>query len=145
MINIDIRIGIDQTVEIKECHIKEEVRTYKVRDEGHTIIKIIEVILGKEILEGHKIIEVRILEVDTEVTFEMTTLVEVEVGLDIDSNHVTSEDVREAVDQDQVQEQVLIGTGSDALSVSTFIFPKIVQIYQIQKSNSQNRYSKCLT
>ena len=36
----------------------------KTREEGHSMIKIIEVTLGEEILEEHRIIEVRILEVD---------------------------------------------------------------------------------
>ena len=42
---------------------------------------IIEVTLGEEILEECKIIEVKILEVDIEVTIKMKTLEEVEVGL----------------------------------------------------------------
>ena len=49
------------------------------------MIKITEVTLGKEISEEHKIIEVRILEVDIEVTLEMKILEEVEVGLEKDS------------------------------------------------------------
>ena len=43
----------------------------------------------------------QISEVDIEVTLEMTTLVEVELGLKKDSTQVTSEEMREAVaDQD---------------------------------------------
>ena len=49
-------------------------------------------------------------------------------------------------DMDEEQEQVLIEIGLDVLSVeSIIILPKIVQIYQIQKKNSQRRYSRCLT
>ena len=62
----------------------------------------IEVILGEEILEECKIIEVTILEVDTEAALRMITLEEVEVGLGIDSTKVMSEEMMEtAVDQDQ--------------------------------------------
>ena len=42
----------------------------------------IELTLGEEILKEHKIIEVRILEVDIEVTLGMITLVEVEGNLE---------------------------------------------------------------
>ena len=113
---------------IGECHIEEEVSMHKSIEEGHRMINIIEVILGKDILEGCKIIEVKILEVDIEVTLEMTTLVEVEVGLEKDSTQVTSEEMREvAIGQDQDQEQVLKEIGLDALSVgNTIILPKIV-------------------
>ena len=72
------------------------------------MIKIIEVTLGEEILEGCRIIEVRISEVDIEVTLEMTILEDVEVGLEKDSTQITSEEMREAVvDLDQVQESTL--------------------------------------
>ena len=85
-------------------------------EEGCSIIKIIELTLGEEIREEHKITEVRISEVDIEVTLGMITLDEVEVGLEKDSTQVTSDEMREAVvDLDQVQEQVLIETGLDAL------------------------------
>ena len=97
-------------------------------EEGCTMIKTIEVTLGDEILEEHKIIKLRILEVDMEVTLEMITLEEVEVGLEKDSTQVTSEEIREVVvDQDQVQEQVLTEIRLDALSVgSAIILLKIV-------------------
>ena len=67
IIKIDIKVGIAQTVAIGECHIEVELRMDRSMDEDHSMIKIIEVILGKEILEECKIIEVRILEVDIEV------------------------------------------------------------------------------
>ena len=62
-----MKIDIDQTVEIGECHIEVELTMDKTIEEGHIMIKIIEVTLGEGILEGHRIIEVRILEVDIEV------------------------------------------------------------------------------
>ena len=46
------------------------------------MITIIEVILGEEILEEHKIIEVKISEVGIEVTIETKILEEVEVDLE---------------------------------------------------------------
>ena len=77
----------------------------KITEEGHNIVKIKEMILGKEILEEHKTIEVRILEVDIEVTLGMVILEEVEVGLEKDSIQVTLEEMRKAVvGQVQVQE-----------------------------------------
>ena len=70
LIRIDIKVGIDQTVVIGECYIEVELSMDKVIEEGHTMIKITEVILEKESLEEHKIIEVKILEEDIEVTEE---------------------------------------------------------------------------
>ena len=55
------------------------------------MIKITEVTLGEEILEEHKTIEVRILEVYIEVILEMPTFEEVEVGLGKDSIQVILE------------------------------------------------------
>ena len=51
-----------------ECHIDVELSTDKTIEGGHNMIKIIEVILGQEILEECRIREVRILEMDIEVT-----------------------------------------------------------------------------
>ena len=97
MIKIDIKIDTNQTVEIGKYHIEVEASMDKTIEEGHTMIKIIKVTLREEILEEHKIIEVRILEVDVEVTIEMTTLEEVEVGLEKDSIQVVLEEMRESV------------------------------------------------
>ena len=73
-------------------------------EEGHGMTTIIKVTLGEKILEGYKTMEVRILEVCTEVVLGMTTL-EVEVGLEIDHIQETLREMIEAaVDQDQVQE-----------------------------------------
>ena len=61
------------------------------------MITIIEVTLGQEMLEEHKFIEVRILEVDIVVILGIITLQEVEVGL---GNNCTWEilgDMRDAV------------------------------------------------
>ena len=52
----------------------------KTTEEGHSMIKIIEVTLGEEMLEEHKI-----LEVDVGVMLEVTILEEVQVGLEKDS------------------------------------------------------------
>ena len=55
------------------------------------------------ILEECKVIEVKLLEVDIEVTIEMKTLDEVEVGLGKDSIQVILEEmIKPVVDQDQV-------------------------------------------
>ena len=146
VIKIDIKVGIDKTAVIGECDIEVEVSRDKITDEGHNMSKIIEGILGKDILEEHRIIEVRILGVDVEVILGMIILEEVEVGLEKDSIQVTLEEmIKASVDWDQVQEQVLIEIESDALSIgSMIILPKTVWIYQIQKRNSKIRYRKCL-
>ena len=102
IIKIDIKVGIGQTVKIRECHIKVELSMHKTIEEGHSMIKIIEVTLGKEILEVHKLTEVRILEVDTIVVLEMIVLEEVEVGLGKGSIQVILEEMIDAaVDLDQ--------------------------------------------
>ena len=62
IIKIYTEVGIGQTVAIGECHIEVELSMDKTI-EGHSMIKIKEVILGKEISEESKITEVRILEV----------------------------------------------------------------------------------
>ena len=40
MIKIDIKIGIDQTVVIGECHIEVELSMDKILEEGHSMIKL---------------------------------------------------------------------------------------------------------
>ena len=66
-------------------------------------------ILGETILEECKIIEVRIIEVDTEVIIETTILEEVEVSLEKDNIRAILEGMTEAVavGEDQVRELVL--------------------------------------
>ena len=86
-----------------ECHIEVEVSMDRITEEGCNMITILEVTLGEEILEECKIIEVKISEVDIEVTIEMKTLEEVEIGLEIDIIQVISEEmIKAVVDQDQV-------------------------------------------
>ena len=96
IIKIDTKVGIDQAVVIGECHIEVELSMDKIIEEGHSMIKITEVILGKEILEEHKITEVRILIVDIEVISGTIILEEIEVGLEKDSIQVTLAEVIEA-------------------------------------------------
>ena len=69
----------------------------KTIEEGHNMLIPIEMILGEKILEKHKIIEVRILEVYIEVIIETTTLEEVEVGLGKDNIQIILEGMTEAV------------------------------------------------
>ena len=103
MIMIDIKICIDQTDEMGKCHIEVELSMDKTIEEGHSIIKIIEVTLGEVILEVCKITEVKMLEVDIEVILRMTILEEIEVDPEKDSTLVTLGEMIEAVvDQDQV-------------------------------------------
>ena len=118
MIKIDIKIDTDQTVEIVECHIEVEFSMDKIIEEECSLIKI----LGEAMLEECKIIEVRILEVDIEVTLEMITLEKVQVGLEKDSIHVVLEDMSKVViGPDQVQELLLIEIGYNDLNVGSMI------------------------
>ena len=57
MIKIEIKIDRDQTVKIGGCHPEVELSTNKTIKESHSMIRIVEVILGEEC----KVIEVRIL------------------------------------------------------------------------------------
>ena len=88
MIKIDTKVGIDQTVAIREYHIEVELSMDKNRgmsqyDQNYRGD------FRKGKLEEHKITEVRILEVDIEVALGMIILEEVEVGLEKDSIQVT--------------------------------------------------------
>ena len=88
-----------------ECHIEVELSMDTIIEEGHSMIRITEVIVRKEILVECKITEVRILRVDIEVSLGMTILEQVEVGLEKESIQVIlGEMIEAAVDQDQVQE-----------------------------------------
>ena len=84
-------------MEIVECHIEVELITNKAIQEGCSMIKITEVTLGEGILEEHIIIEVRILELDIEVILGMTTLEEVEEGLEKDGNQVILDEMTKVV------------------------------------------------
>ena len=103
MIKANIKIDTDNTVEIEECYTVVELSIDRIIEEGSNMITVIEMTLGEEILEEHKIIEVKISEVDIKVTIEMKTLEEVEVDLEKDSIQVILEEMIKAiVDQDQV-------------------------------------------
>ena len=94
----------NQLVEIGECHIEVELSTDRIIGEGCNMLTIIEVTLGEEILEEWKIIEVKMLELDIEVTIEMKILEEVEVGPEKYNIQVILEGMIEAavIDQDQI-------------------------------------------
>ena len=82
---------------LKIIMIKIDIRTDKTIQEGHSMITITEVILGEEILEECQIIEVRILEVDIELTLDRITLEDVVVGLEEDSIQVVIEQMSKVV------------------------------------------------
>ena len=88
MIRVIIRIDTDQIVGKGECHLEVELSTDKIIVEGCNTSTIIEMTWGQEILEEHKIVEVKILEVDIEVIKEMTTLAKAEVDLERDNIQV---------------------------------------------------------
>ena len=134
MIKANIKIDIDQIVEIGECHLQVELSMDRIIEEGHNMLTIIEVTLEEEILEECKIIEVKILEVDIEVTIEIKISEEGEVDLEKDSIQIILERIiKVVVDQDQVQEAVLIDIGLDVLNIGSMTsLLKTVQT-QIQK------------
>ena len=97
-----IRIDTDQIVKDRRISFPGKFQ-YRKNYRGR-LLTIIQMILGEEILEKHKIIEVKILEVDIEVITEMKILKEVEIGLEKDNIQVILEGMIKAVvvDQDQV-------------------------------------------
>ena len=98
------KIDTDQIVEIGECHLEVELSMDRTIEESRDVLTIIEMTLGEEILEKCKIIEVKALEVDTEVPIDMRTLEEVDIGLEKDNICVILEGMIKAVvlDQDQI-------------------------------------------
>ena len=76
----------------------------RIIEDGHNMLTIIEITSEEEILKECKIIEVKILEVDIEVTIKVKTLEEVEVDLEKDNIQVIIEGMIKAVvvHQDQV-------------------------------------------
>ena len=87
------------------------------------------------------------LEVDIEVTIEMKTLEEVEVGLEKDSIQVILEEmIKAVVDQDQVPEQVLMRDRIRCFKCREYdCFAKdCLNISDTEKEQSEQRYNKCL-
>ena len=70
---------------------------------GCNMLTIIEMTSGEELLQEHKIIEVKVLEVDIEITIKMKTLVEVKVDLEKDNIQVILEGMIKVVVVDQNQ------------------------------------------
>ena len=103
----------------------------RITETDQGIIRIIEVILEEEILEGI-FSEIRIIEMDTEEIIEMIIMKEVEVGLGIDSIPIILEGVIEIiVGLDQVQELVPIEIELDAINVGNMI--SLLRIVQLLK------------
>ena len=94
----------------------------KVIEEDSIMLTTTEMIIEEIISETCKIIEVKILEVDTEGMIEMIILEEVGVGLETDNIQIISRGVTEiVVDLDQVQEPVLIDIELDAINIDNMI------------------------
>ena len=98
----------------------------RITETDQGIIQTIEVILEEEILEGicnhTRIIEVKIIEVDTEEMIEMIIMREVEVGLGIDNIQIIPEGMIETVvGLDQVKELAPIEIELDALNLGNMI------------------------
>ena len=117
----------------------------KIIDGEHIILITIEMNIEQIILEMHKIIEVRILEVDTEETKEMISLEEVGGGLGIDNIQIISEGMTKVVvGLDQVQEPVQIGLELHAKNGGgdMIISLRNVQFHRYKKN--QSRYDRCI-
>ena len=84
-------------MEIEGHHLEVEVSTDRIIGEDCDMSVIIEMTLGKTIIERCKTIEVKFLEVDIRIIIliiEMTTLEDVEVYLGTDNTQVTSRNDR---------------------------------------------------
>ena len=122
MIREMIKIDIGQIVEIEEHQTEVEVSMDRIIEEDHIILITIEMILKEIISEICKIIEVRILEVDTERIIEMIISEEIGVDLGTDNIQVILEGmIEEIVGLDQVQEPVLIEIELDVINVGNMI------------------------
>ena len=143
ILRVIIKGDTHQIVETEGYQSEVEDSTDRIIEENCNMLIIIEITLGEIISEGIcipqiKTTEVRLLEVTIEVTIEMITLEEVEVGLETE---ITEGVV--VVDQGQYWELVLIGIELDARSVGYMIISlKIAWIYK--QKNNQNKYSKCI-
>ena len=146
MIKIDIKIGTDETVVIGECHIEVELSMDKIFKGRLQYDQNYRGDYRKGNVGGMRNYRGQNFRGGYRGNFRNNNLEKVEVGLEKDSTQVTIGEIIEVVeDQNQVQEQVPIEIELDALSVgSMMILPKTIQIYQIQKKDSQGRYSKCL-
>ena len=111
MTKVTTRPETDLTVVTEECHLEVEVSMDRIIEEYHSILTVIEMTLGEEIIGRHKFIEIRIIEVDVEMTTkttietitEITVKEEVEVCLGREDTQVILKGMIEVVaDQDQV-------------------------------------------
>ena len=136
MVREIIKIDIGQIVKIGECHSVVKYNMGRMTETDQGVIRTIQVILEEKILEGIfgqiRIIEVKIIEVDTEEIKEMIIMEEVEVGPGIDSILIMLEGMIEAVGGlDQVQELVPIEIEFYAINVGNMII--LLRIVQLLK------------
>ena len=141
MIKAIIRIDTDQMVVIGEYYLGVVLGKDRIIEEGLNMLIIMEITLGKEILGKCKIMEVSIIEVDTEAIIEMTTLEEVEVGLEKNGIQVIFEGMIKAVvvvDHDHLWEPVLIEIELDVLNVGNMII--LLKTVQSQETERQSEW-----
>ena len=122
MVREIIKVNIGEILEIEEHQVEIEVSLDKILEDDCIMVITIEMIIEEIISEICKIIEVKILEVDTEGIMEMLILEEVGVGLGTDNIQLILEGMIEVVVAlDQVQELVLIEIELDAINVGNMI------------------------
>ena len=143
MLKENIKIELDQIMEVRKYCSVVEYKMDRTIEIALGIIRAIEMILGKKILEGIqdqiKIIEDKITEVDIEEFIETIIMKEVGVGLEKESFQIIQEGMTEvvAVGLDQVQELVLIEIGLDAINVeSMIILLKTVQLQNRERNRT---------
>ena len=127
-----IKISVGQIAEIEEHQTEIEVNVDKIIEEDCVVLIIIEMIIEEIISEICKIIEVKILDVNTKGVVETIIFKEVEVGLGKDNIQVILEGVTEIiVSLDQVQKPLLIEIGLGDINVGCMIILlRIVQCYR---------------
>ena len=113
--------GQTVNIDIVDHHIEIDLSMDKIIEKSLSMFKITEKILGEEILEKPKSIEVKILEEDINVALGTVNMIEVGVGLEKDNFWVTlGEMIEVAVCQDQVLEQVPIDIDLDVSNVEKY-------------------------
>ena len=125
MVRKIIKIDIDQIVEIGEYDLVAEYNMDRTVEKDQGIIRIIEVTLEGEILEGMSnqigIIEVKIIEMDIKEIIEIIVMKEAEVCIGIDNIPIIEVTVETTVDLGQVQEPVQREIKLDVINTGNMI------------------------
>ena len=125
------RINSLLNLNLKYIKVNGDDSLHKIIEEDHVMSIITELTLEETILEICKIMDIKILEVDTEGIIEMIILEDVEVGPGMDNTQVILVEMTEVVvvGLHQVQEPVLKETELHALTIGNMMISlKTVQL-----------------